>query len=249
MCPSRRGVTRFGDGEGATILSDYAGIHPCSKILSTDAAPIDLRAVTYDIARDNFYKPNTPPIPNNGSNPTGPSLGINGVYDGVIVRSPFRRSFSNPTVFDGVYPPGNPRPTKSSKITDGLSKTILIGEKYIRSDIYESGSPSDDTGFTDGWDPDIIRCTCIQPMNDNQVNTEFVNPFGSEAFSGPKWETFVLGSAHSGGFNAVFADGSVHSISYDIEVPVLNALGTRNGTSAGAGGPTTTEVNTAEGIN
>jgi hypothetical protein len=31
----------------------------------------------------------------------------------------------------------------------------------------------------------------------------------------------------------VFADGSVRSIDYDVDLHVLNALGTRNGTSAG----------------
>jgi prepilin-type processing-associated H-X9-DG protein len=39
----------------------------------------------------------------------------------------------------------------------------------------------------------------------------------------------MLGSPHPGGFNAAFADGSVHTIAYDVEVTILNALGTRNG--------------------
>lgn len=252
ICPSRRGITRIGDGDSATILSDYAGIHPCSKVLTTSAVPMDLRAITYDSGPNavlgNFYKPNAPQIPNDGTNETGPPIGRDGVYDGVIVRSPFRRSF-NSTVFDGIYPPGNPTPTKMSKIIDGTSKTILIGEKYIRADLHESGSSSDDTGFTDGWDPDIMRCTCIPPLNDGTVNRPFTGNIGDPPGT-PIWEVFVLGSSHTGGFNAVFADGSVHTINYDIEVPVLNALGTRNGTSAGAGDPaTTTEVNSIEGVN
>jgi prepilin-type N-terminal cleavage/methylation domain-containing protein/prepilin-type processing-associated H-X9-DG protein len=247
ICPSRRGVTRY--GTVGAVLTDYGGIHPCAKILSTDAEPIDLKTVTYDDARNNFYKTNTPAVVNDGSHPLGPVIGINGVYDGVIVRSPWRRLFSDPTVMKGVYSPGNPHPTKMSKITDGTSKTLLIAEKYIRSDLYLTGSPSDDTGFTDGWDPDIMRCTCISPLNDGEVNTEFVNPFGADPFSGPKWETFVTGSAHSGGLNAVFADGSVHTISYDIEVVVYNALGTRNGTSAGPGGVNDQETTSTEGVN
>jgi hypothetical protein len=47
----------------------------------------------------------------------------------------------------------------------------------------------------------------------------------------------------------VFADGSVHTISYDIDIYVFNALGTRNGTSAGSGGPTTSETTSTEGVN
>ena len=38
-----------------------------------------------------------------------------------------------------------------------------------------------------------------------------------------------FGSAHPGGINAVYADGSVHSISFDVDVEVFNALGSRNG--------------------
>jgi prepilin-type processing-associated H-X9-DG protein len=52
----------------------------------------------------------------------------------------------------------------------------------------------------------------------------------------------AAGSAHAGGFNAVFADGSVHSINYGIDIIVYNSLGTRNGTSY-------KEVTTTEGVN
>jgi prepilin-type processing-associated H-X9-DG protein len=38
-----------------------------------------------------------------------------------------------------------------------------------------------------------------------------------------------FGSPHSGGVNAVFADGSVRTISYDITSVIFNSLGTRNG--------------------
>ena len=60
-----------------------------------------------------------------------------------------------------------PRPTTFAKITDGTSHTFLLGEKYVRSDLYEGGSKSDDNGWTDGWDPDAIRSTCFQPYQDS----------------------------------------------------------------------------------
>lgn len=50
---------------------------------------------------------------------------------------------------------------------------------------------------------------------------------------GTAWWEFHFGSAHPGGINTVFADGSVHSIPYDIDLNVFNALGTRNGASYG----------------
>ena len=248
ICPSRRGVTR--NPNNGSVLSDYAGIHPCTKILSTDANPIDLNTVTYNNVRDNFYKTNVPNI-QPGSGPTGSYPGINGVYDGVIVRSSWRRSPSQDSAspgIEGVFVPGNPRPTRVSKITDGLSKTLLLAEKYTRADFYPGGTPSDDTGLTDGWDPDIMRCTCISPLNDGTTNRPFTGEIGDPAGT-PIWEIFVTGSAHTGGLNAVFADGSVHSISYDIDIPVFNALGTRAGTSAGPNGVNDAETTSMEGVN
>ena len=39
---------------------------------------------------------------------------------------------------------------------------------------------------------------------------------------------FTLGSAHSGGVNAVYADGSVTFISYDMDFETLNRFGNRS---------------------
>ena len=107
----------------------------------------------------------------------------------------------------------------------------MIAEKYVLTDTYLTGSHSDDAGWTDGWDPDIIRCTCVPPMNDSERSALVLNPGTDDPTA---YYVFNLGSAHTGGFNAVFADGSVHTINYDIDRFVLNALGTRNGTSAGS---------------
>ncbi len=38
---------------------------------------------------------------------------------------------------------------------------------------------------------------------------------------------YVLGSAHPGGINAVFADGSVTFIRFDVDLETLNRLGNR----------------------
>jgi hypothetical protein len=56
----------------------------------------------------------------------------------------------------------------------------------------------------------------------------FLDTFPS-AFAGILWNVIHFGSPHPGGINAVYADRSVHSISYDVNVEVFNALGSRNG--------------------
>jgi prepilin-type processing-associated H-X9-DG protein len=39
---------------------------------------------------------------------------------------------------------------------------------------------------------------------------------------------YYFGSAHPSGFHTVFADGSVHSVSFDVETTMLNRLAVRN---------------------
>ena len=85
---------------------------------------------------------------------------------------------------------------------------------------YSGGGASDDRGWIDGWDLDTMRSTCTYPLQDSQQNEISTQN-----------ETLLFGSAHSGGLNAVFADGSVHTINYDIDLYVFNSLGTRNGES------------------
>jgi len=226
-CPSRRPPTRVINGNGSTVLTDYAGIQPCTYI-KDDPTLVDITpgTLTYSQAVEIFYQDfdtgglGAGPVPTDGS-----------TYDGVIVRSPWRFE-----IYDlrnerprGHFLNGVPQPIEMGKIVDGTSNTMMISEKYIRADLYDVGSPSDDTGWTDGWDPDVMRLSCIPPLNDSAVNPPFTGSMGEPPGSNGVWETLLLGSAHAGGINTVFADGSVRTINYDINVFVLNALGTRNG--------------------
>ena len=108
-------------------------------------------------------------------------------------------------------------PCQDKNITDGLSNTMVIGEKRVFIDRYEIGDASDDIGWTDGWDPDIVRYTGYLPGPDivepPTVNT---TPF-----------RYHFGSAHPTGFNVVFADGHVTMLNYEIDLVTFNALGDR----------------------
>ncbi len=93
-------------------------------------------------------------------------------------------------------------------VTDGLSNTLLIAEKILDKTKYQSGDWMDDAGWSDGWDPDVIRYTAQQPAQDK------IGVSGYE-----------FGSAHAGGMNALMGDGSVRMIKYSIDLTVFNRLG------------------------
>ena len=152
----------------------------------------------------------------------------NQVYDGVIVRTPWRFTGKVAGRNTGVFVSGVPRPIAIAKITDGTSKTFILGEKYVRSDLYEGGSKSDDKGWIDGWDPDAIRSTCFSPYADSD-GYQFTPQNTPNDLFGSDRDVYYFGSAHNGGFNGVFADGSVRTVNYDIDVKVFNSLATRAG--------------------
>lgn len=233
-CPSRRGVTHGGNN-GSVVLTDYASAQPCTKTDSTKALPVDV-ATEYP-KWTSWTSPYACSCTGGGAGsiPTGtvgPPPQYNGVYDGVIVRSRFYPTGINPFTkkLDGKFVSA-PGPAKISQVTDGTSKTMMIGEKYVRADLYEGGCSSDDAGWSDGWDPDVMRSTGVPPLQDGTTD-KLTDPMGQPPM-GTAWWEFHFGSAHPGGINTVFADGSVHSVGYDIDLNVFNALGTRNGNSYG----------------
>lgn len=104
-------------------------------------------------------------------------------------------------------------------VRDGLSHTYLFGEKYVVPDKMADGkSPGDDGPMHQGHDVDVLRWTwppdnlaCL-PDRDRQGNQSAVDCFGS---------------AHPGGFQMVFCDGSVKMIRYTIDAETHRRLGNR----------------------
>lgn len=115
-------------------------------------------------------------------------------YNGLIVRSGANRK--------GTF----------ASCTDGLSNTLMVGEKWLRPHNYHGGDWHDDRGWTDGWDPDIVRYTGFRPVRDAES-------------TGYGWEGYQFGGPHDGGFNGLLGDGSVRFISFNINETVFNNLG------------------------
>jgi prepilin-type N-terminal cleavage/methylation domain-containing protein len=103
---------------------------------------------------------------------------------------------------------------KIGDILDGTSNTILIGEKYLQVEGYETGdNPQDNECAYTGYNNDVYR-------NTNRANSPAQDTPGLN-------KGCAFGSAHPSGFLAVFCDGSVHSLPYTIDLPVFENLGNR----------------------
>ena len=105
------------------------------------------------------------------------------------------------------------------QVRDGTSKTILYGEKFMDIDTLDTSSDSNDQGWNLGWDWDIARWTHTPPQMDIRCNAVAATISANGQ---------LFGAPHPGGCNLVMADGSVHSVAYEIEDAIFENLGDRN---------------------
>jgi prepilin-type processing-associated H-X9-DG protein len=104
-------------------------------------------------------------------------------------------------------------------VTDGLSNTYMICEKYLNPDHYfDGGSVGDDEPIWTGFNGDTSRSA-------NPMWAPFRDTPGLGLWSS-------MGSAHPNGFHVMFADGSVRMMPFDIDPAIHSALGSRDGEEA-----------------
>ena len=132
-------------------------------------------------------------------------------FKGVIVRGNYFVKNGTATTLD--YPSA----TRMKNIQDGASKAVVVLEKRLLLP-YQAGTHNedDDEGYATGYDFDAVRTTLCPPQ-----------PDGTQSIAGSKASFRTPGSAHQSGLNAVFADGSVALLSYEIDPETFNCLGHR----------------------
>jgi len=101
----------------------------------------------------------------------------------------------------------------SRDVTDGTSHTMAIGEKLVIPLHYSTGqSLGDDQTILIGDDADIRRWTQFLPLPDTRQIDDI--------------ERF--GAAHQAGIHAVFCDGSVQHIAYEVDTNIWQSIGHRS---------------------
>jgi prepilin-type N-terminal cleavage/methylation domain-containing protein len=99
-------------------------------------------------------------------------------------------------------------------VTDGTSNTLLAGDKRLNRALLGQPQDDDDQGYTAAFDNDTVRYTGRPPAPDYNA------PTGDGDYR--------FGSSHTGVFNTVFVDGSVHSLPYAIDPTIFRYLGDKS---------------------
>ena len=114
-----------------------------------------------------------------------------------------------------------------AKVKDGMSKTYALGEKFVNPQNYtECCDAGDDWSMYTGQQDDNYRITTFDL--DRNISATPVQDRIGLGTSGGVPAIWLFGSAHPGGCNMAFCDGSVQVISYNVDPPVHHAAGGRN---------------------
>jgi type II secretory pathway pseudopilin PulG len=106
---------------------------------------------------------------------------------------------------------------RKDDISDGVTNTYLLGEKYL--------VPEDYTNYTNNKDTTDTRCMYSGCTIDNERSTYESTPLQDRS---NVLAADAFGSAHVNSCCFAFCDGSVHWISYNIDAPTHQILGCRN---------------------
>jgi len=220
-CPSRRRATQWTGTNpktgGHPYLMDYAAAVPArSRGQVGDATFNDWlkqnpgQPDTVGCLREEFWGASGTPVQIADVVPKDSIRNWAG-YWGVMTRSNLSVNGAN-RITTGFY-------TKITfaKITDGTSNTLVLGEKRLQPANYDVGDWHDDKGWSDGWDPDMLRVTICLFQPDGPTDAASVRMAG-----------FRFGGPHPGGMNSAFADGSSHFVQFDIDRETFNRLGHRS---------------------
>jgi prepilin-type N-terminal cleavage/methylation domain-containing protein len=199
-CPTRRRPTVYPDPDGTTFITETSA------------------ALSITLAARSDYAINAGDQPNPDTNPdsrffAGPPTFAEG-------DDPNYTGWSDTSKYTGIcYERSEVR---KEHVRDGATSTYLIAEKYLNPAEYTTGNdPGDSRNMYVGFSRDTFRVTSTKfgpPLQDTRNSPDATTTSN---------RTNVFGSAHSGIFQAVMCDGSVHGVSYNVDATVHRNLGNR----------------------
>jgi prepilin-type N-terminal cleavage/methylation domain-containing protein len=127
-------------------------------------------------------------------------------------------SFNFVLEYEGMWSIG--RRTKIANVIDGLSKTYLVGEKCMDVLHYLDGEDVGDRAPIAGLNDNFGAANSYVRFAPSPPSRDVVNSCQS---------CHNFGSAHPASWNISMADGSVHSLGYDMDIKVHRILASMNG--------------------
>jgi prepilin-type N-terminal cleavage/methylation domain-containing protein/prepilin-type processing-associated H-X9-DG protein len=162
-------------------------------------------------------------------NPPGNNVSARGDYAACLGTAMVNYNYESTDVQDtsGYNGIVFPRSTVQNRdIRRGTSHVIFAGEKSLDPNCYySSNSQGDDQSCYNGFSHDTLRYTYSPPLRDMRALDMH----------------YLFGSAHSGACNFVLCDGSVHSISYNVNANAFQNYGSRKGTGLSGSEPVITD--------
>ena len=131
--------------------------------------------------------------------------------------------------FNGIS--GERSEVKMRHLKDGTTNTYMVAEKYLNPNYYENGQCcADNNSIFQGNDWDTNRWTPHYLVERGRLSPQTVRD-RKPMQDTPDFEncTQRFGSAHSVGFQAVKCDGSVTTVSYDVDDLIHASYGSTNG--------------------
>ena len=228
ICPTRRTVQTYRHGlthscyncaifGSSGVGGRGGGASGVTTAIKTDYAGNGGDGIASDVTRSDMWAPTS------YSQADGPDADWDDVYSLTVPSTGGRGSGGpNPHLCTGVVFQRSEVSFKN--ITDGASNTYFAGEKYIRPEAYDYSVVDFGENQTayNGFEFDNIRL-CYYDPDDELTSSDFA-PL-QDRIGQPGDQNF--GSAHTGGLNMVLCDGSVKTVSYDIDRVVHARLGNR----------------------
>jgi Protein of unknown function (DUF1559) len=126
--------------------------------------------------------------------------------------------FPNPVVSWTSY-------TNFASITDGLSNTLLVGEKLVRPGFLGMASDGDDAYYSGYGYVTAQRSAGWYPTGGGGKHLHPLGRFPDDSSTG---HDHRFGSWHTGICNFVLCDGSVQALRVEIDIETLRRLAVRN---------------------